>query len=163
MSPEPQNVKECFHGSSQIVGKCHIICDFFWNISRWSAKTPKYQGSLNSPSLLTFKISLSDLQWILIVSRWVAKTPLVLGRFSRSSAKLQNFQINSTDYINAIVALMQLLLYAVSNLSNIYIRQAQSVNMFYIMKINKGKIQMSCILVIYWKENIISIFLWPNS
>ena len=102
MSPEPQNVKECFHGSSQIVGKCHIICDFFWNISRWSAKTPKYQGSLNSPSLLTFKISLSDLQWILIVSRWVAKTPLVLGRFSRSSAKLQNFQINSTDYINAI-------------------------------------------------------------
>ena len=102
MSPEPQNVKECFHGSSQIVGKCHIICDFFWNISRWSAKTPKYQGSLNSPSLLTFKISLSDLQWILIVSRWVAKTPLVLGRFSRSSAKLQNFQINSTDYINAL-------------------------------------------------------------
>ena len=101
MSPEPQNVKECFHGSSQIVGKCHILCDFFWNISRWSAKTPKYQGSLNSPSLLTFKISLSDLQWILIVSRWVAKTPLVLGRFSRSSAKLQNFQINSTDYINA--------------------------------------------------------------
>ena len=107
MSPEPQNVKECFHGSSQIVGKCHILCDFFWNISRWSAKTPKYQGSLNSPSLLTFKISLSDLQWILIVSRWVAKTPLVLGRFSRSSAKLQNFQINSTDYINACACLLK--------------------------------------------------------
>ena len=101
MSPEPQNVKECFHGSSQIVGKCRIICDFFWNISRWSAKTPKYQGSLNSPSLLTFKISLSDLQWIMIVSRWVAKTPLVLGLFSRSSANLQNFQFNSTDYRNA--------------------------------------------------------------
>ena len=101
MSPEPQNVKECFHGSSQIVGKYHIICDFFWKISRWSAKTPKYQGSLNSPSLLTFKISLSDLQWIMIVSRLVAKTPLVLGRFSRSSAKLQNFQFISTDYRNA--------------------------------------------------------------
>ena len=107
VSPEPQNLKECFHGSSQIVGKCHIICDFFWNISRWSAKTPKYQGSLNSPSLLTFKISLSDLQWIMIVSRWVAKTPLVLGRFSRSSAKLQNFQFNSTDYRNAEVSLIK--------------------------------------------------------
>ena len=36
-----------------------------------------------------------------------------------------------------ILQLMQPLLYAISNLSNIYIRQTQSVNTFYIMKIHR--------------------------